>query len=142
MITDDDLTRWEELAAGATEGPWRTGNHRLASDFHHGAGTVMNDERVLLVGNSNFDCAADAALAAEARTAVPALVAEVRRLRGVDAEIGQTLNRLQAAHEERDALRTQLERAVELLTQVRNGELLSDYADEAIDAFLAEVKRT
>lgn len=76
MLTDEQLAEWERLAAGATRGPW----HAVESQGWRG-----------IVGEGNLDTVeittdpwpTDLAFIAAARTAVPALVAEVRRLRAL-----------------------------------------------------------
>lgn len=78
-MTSEELNKLEALCEKATPGPWRTGN-ASADDFWHGKGSILHDEKVLFVGNVNFDLAADAAFIAAAREAVPKLIAEVRTL--------------------------------------------------------------
>ena len=102
MITPDQLTEWERLAAAATPGEW----------FHNSYGTIHSTPLVRklaemeqaipedapdddpryaalpdteICGHSCWDYHAhpDAAFIAAARTAVPALVEEVRRLRAI-----------------------------------------------------------
>lgn len=93
-ITDAELARWAALAEKATPGPWTW-------DDRGDAGVVMlwapnGDELARLVdcvdppvfGEDDWRGTAldNARLMSEARTAVPALVAEVRRLRDENAE--------------------------------------------------------
>lgn len=77
-LTNADLDAWERLAEAATPGPWRM---QTAACDHPDA-----DEHVAIKGGGRLvvPCVeepADAALIAAARLAIPALVAEVRRLR-------------------------------------------------------------
>lgn len=75
-----DLDAIEALANAASPGPWRVGSVDTDPVFAwHGA--TMGGERQLLRFNPCFSYANDAAFIAAAREAVPALVAEVRRLR-------------------------------------------------------------
>lgn len=78
-MTDDDLDRLDWLAARATEGPWEW-FFALGRNFlvlgKHAPNWWENTAETVETRN-----AADAAFIAEARTAAPALVAEVRRLR-------------------------------------------------------------
>lgn len=87
-LTNADLDAWERLAEAATPGPWRM---QTAACDHPDA-----DEHVAIKGGGRLvvPCVeepADAALFAAARLAIPALVAEVRRLRGVATTIGARL---------------------------------------------------
>jgi len=81
-MTDDELTALERLANDATPGPWevvdycydpRNGRARVLGVPSHGARPILSD------GAWKTDCHFIAA----SRTAVPALIAEVRRLRDV-----------------------------------------------------------
>ena len=73
-VREADLAEWERLAAAATPGPWR-------QDPGGRAGARFDD--VLADGSNIAEWIepADAAFIAASRTALPALVAEVRRLR-------------------------------------------------------------
>jgi hypothetical protein len=74
-MTDDELGRLEELAAGATPGPWAAVCPRVNYRI------MAGDLYVMEAGPDGVRTADDAAFIAAARSAVPALVAEVRRLR-------------------------------------------------------------
>jgi hypothetical protein len=77
VIDDKQLAEWQALADGATEGPWVEREHKVLS-----AAESMRDE-FGTAGSVAHDVAdSDARLIAVARTAVPALIAEVKRLRG------------------------------------------------------------
>jgi hypothetical protein len=97
------LDEWERLAAAATPGPWR---HRTTSDptgEQYSCVTASErapgrSPRTIIVGDTDYT---DAAFIAAARDAVPALVAEVRRLR--------------AARPDPEGLPVDLERAREAL---------------------------
>jgi hypothetical protein len=91
MLTDEQLAEWQALAEAATPGPWE-----LRGD---GDAIVAGPELVAFaapVGYSNseivFNTPADAALMALSRTAIPALIAEVRRLRALVAPHGIALS--------------------------------------------------
>lgn len=75
-IDDAWLAERERMEKAATPGPWRATEERVYADLDDGAVCVASP-------NLNFSdrCAPDAAFIADARAAVPALVAEVRRLR-------------------------------------------------------------
>lgn len=88
-MTEEELARLEELASKATPGPWEW---VAGSDALH-ATTVPHewheDETAkIIVTDSHVypPHGADAAFIAAAREAVPALLAEVRRLRAEKAE--------------------------------------------------------
>lgn len=120
-----DLDHLESLAAAATEGPWRVTTGLLegrgplrvmVEDPRH----VLADERmgylVATTGKaSNSDSAPDAAFIAAARTAVPALCAEVRRLREdkqtAEETVGHLRDEIHDLREERDELRAALDAA-------------------------------
>lgn len=69
MITEEELARWEKLAAAISPGCWRDGNGVLLTYNTHGVHLQSPNK------------AADAAFIAHAQEAVPLLIAEVRRLR-------------------------------------------------------------
>jgi len=78
-MTEEDLSRWEELVRVASEGPW-TASLQIP-------GMVLNNDRSWVAhcphGSAKETeqlARQDAAFIAEARTAVPALCAEVRAL--------------------------------------------------------------
>lgn len=75
-MTNDELNRLEALANAATPGPWRhqTAANADAPDDH---GAVKAGGALLIDDAPDVDCA----FVCAARDAVPALVAEVRRLR-------------------------------------------------------------
>lgn len=108
-MTPADLDRWEALAAAATAGPWKAGlNGGIALVVSHdfGPGRLPRQFRADC-GHFDQD-RADAAFIAEARTAVPALVAEVRRLRTLvdvqGADLMETRGALTVAWREIEAL--------------------------------------
>lgn len=87
-MTDDELTRLAALANAATPGPWHTDADTCGD----------NDDPAVMAGKQwvcgtsydtlstsigDRDIKADARFIADARDAVPALVAEVRRLRSM-----------------------------------------------------------
>lgn len=83
-MTDTELAEIEARANAATPGPWRVGH----AETWHVFGDVGNPElmapacgRVLLRANEHYRHGHDMAFIAHARADVPALVAEVRRLR-------------------------------------------------------------
>lgn len=82
MMTDEQLQEWSVLAEAATPGPWKSGWNwqDTISDGKSawGEGPVHVGEKLSQVAPQAI---ADAAFIAAAREAVPALVAEVRRLR-------------------------------------------------------------
>ena len=85
--TEADLARWEALADQATPGPW-TARHRDSSNptqdpARDGEHLGWHLDPLAVPDRGQIVRGADAAFLAESRTAVPALVAEVRRLRQV-----------------------------------------------------------
>lgn len=99
-MTDQDLDRLEALANNATDGPWTVGEHfhlitesdpaypdELMGSFHRGA---------------RFLHRPDAAFVAASRTAVPALIAEVRRLTREHAELEQQFDTIANELDRRD----------------------------------------
>jgi hypothetical protein len=83
MLTDAELEVIEKRAAEATPGPWRAGTHdkiRLWVPYPDGPAGWAS-ERCLAIMNEHFSFDADIQFIAHAREDVPALVAEVRRLR-------------------------------------------------------------
>lgn len=73
MITDEQLDFLQRIADGATPGPWKRKDLYYVVAWERGGREVCE---------ANAAC--DAHLIAAARDAVPALVAEVRRLRSSD----------------------------------------------------------
>lgn len=83
-MDDAKLAEIEALAAAATPGPWRAGAVTAEGKVwcpYREALEGPNGERCLLNMNTSFPHSDDRAFIATARTAVPALTAEVRRLR-------------------------------------------------------------
>jgi hypothetical protein len=106
MMTDEQLAEWQRLADAATPGPWRYRGIYVGTD----AGLVASAELPL-----------HAAFIAASRTAVPALIEEVERLRDeiVTKEL-QRLNWEEAAgwrERERDEARVEVERLRKLLEE-------------------------
>ncbi len=100
-MTDDELDRLDALAQAATPGPWQVRKHPGEFDM------VRQAEWTTCGDPGHWDCAVtqtvhdvsvshshlssdramrDAAFIAASRTAIPALVAEVRRLRALVGE--------------------------------------------------------
>lgn len=88
-MTDEQLAAIRARCEAATEGPWTVrqyGSPTLGGgEFISGYGVVGPFQR-----GEQFDSRADAAFIAHARTDIPALLAEVERLRG-DAALGSLL---------------------------------------------------
>lgn len=134
-ITDDDLNRWEKLANAATPVPWEP-DEWYESDGRGWAaiGPLQVDEN----DQNEPDCPAheraklDAAFIAAARSAVPDLIAELRRLHGtplvelylkagkerddlrdsvrdLEGDLGTEKARVGALIAQRDALRAEVE---------------------------------
>lgn len=145
-MTDDELAAIEARAAAATPGPWRPGPR--TGDV--GGGFVYRGDersgRQVARTMSVLRGHADAAFIAAARTAVPALIAEVRRQRDLLQRVKEgewELQRVLGAYEvetsltaadrvvaERDRLRSQLatataraESAEEIVNAIPCGEL-------------------
>ena len=78
-MTDQELTELEELVAMTTPEPWETFPER------HDLVPELNGKGVQIILNGTaggiFHWTPDGVFTAAARTAVPALIAEVRRLR-------------------------------------------------------------
>lgn len=90
-MTDEELNRLEALAAAATPGPWRLPGGKSYVMPSHGepykvAQLGGTRDSPGLIAREDDRLHHDAEFIAAARGAVPALVAEVRRLR---AELGQ-----------------------------------------------------
>lgn len=101
-ITEEDLARLEALAQAATPGPMHSTDTSVWSPI----------TEVARCRDYNPNGLADARFFAAARDAVPALVAEVRRLhkqvRGVEIDWHNICDQLSSALAERDALRAEL----------------------------------
>lgn len=101
-MTDEELAAIEERADAATPGPWRISRLRDGSDLVMSdgapAGVVADcrDER-------GFNGDPDATFIAAARSDVPALLAEVRRLRASIAAFSDTAECAVEAFENRDS---------------------------------------
>lgn len=95
-----DLDELERLAAAASSGPWRPSSWKEARFVTKADGVCLWDETGALDGAGEPEMAeADAAFIAASRTAVPELVAEVRRLR---RELNQAVLELDMARRDRD----------------------------------------
>jgi hypothetical protein len=78
-----DLSALRALCEQATPGPWRQGNVERYNVFTECRDAeCLGTERVLLKMNTWFEHEHDAAFIAISRTALPALIDEVSRLRG------------------------------------------------------------
>lgn len=90
MVTDEELNEWEALAAAATPGPWVAtrattydGGKAVVSEmFVRRPGGDVAIASDIIDPDTTAVSEANAAVIAAARTALPALVAEVRRLKG------------------------------------------------------------
>lgn len=87
-VTPLDLDAIRALAEAATPGPWRVGD---GGDYFEWE-VVIAPHLPTLELSESADGAEDAAFIAAARTAVPALLAEVDRLRGENAQLKGYLN--------------------------------------------------
>lgn len=85
-MTPEELAEIETRAEAATEGPWKTfcpyGNSSRTQ-------RVVTGPRGLVVFDDGNSTDSDARFIARARTDVPALIAEVRRLRTALSEIAE-----------------------------------------------------
>ena len=89
-ISDEQLAEWERLAQQATPGPWTFKTYYDASVGHLVGlqGTEFeSDSAVYYTGYRSYD----GRFMAEARTMVPALIAEVRRLKEEVELLDETL---------------------------------------------------
>ncbi len=97
-LTDAQLAEWEALAERATGGPWYTVDPPWAnsdwvnagSEDPHGGSLVCDCQAQhddMTDDDEGDNAISDAAFIAAARTAVPALIAEVRRLRACIARV-------------------------------------------------------
>jgi hypothetical protein len=83
MIPPEQLNKWQQLADAATEGPWecfRNPNKGFRHYWH--VRSSASDEDILDI-NAEKEDLADLDFIAAAREAVPALIAEVKRLRDI-----------------------------------------------------------
>lgn len=103
-VTEEQLAEWERVEKAATAGPWTWWTscsfRRLSSDATGKDGDVLAGDIQRSDGHPDVLCSdGDRAFIAAARTAVPALLAEVRRLR---AEIDDMKSRALEAAEAAD----------------------------------------
>lgn len=96
-MTDDDLARIEALCEAATPGPWTVDKKEDTepngwTHRWHWIREVAYDGPSYNYNIDGFARREDADFIAESRTAVPALVAEVRRLRAELAEANAMLD--------------------------------------------------
>lgn len=85
-MADERLAEIEARAQAATEGPWRVQSVRRA-DNEIGVFVAYVGSLAVLANEPNKSEQEDATFVAHARTDIPDLLAEVRRLRAVLAEI-------------------------------------------------------
>lgn len=97
MVTEEQLAEWERLTEAATEGPWDVMTREQWEEGFPFCADGTNPYTFPV----DID-APDAAFIAAAREAVPALVAEVRRLRALleDAADEKWLERAKAYYGE------------------------------------------
>lgn len=99
MIGDKQLAEWRRLAEAATPGPWERRRNRHPNTNGTSWGWVEGT-------GFTWDCShvagaeRDAAFISAARTAVPALLDEVERLRVSARFLGDEANRLKAERDE------------------------------------------
>lgn len=112
MITDEQLAEWEAKANSATDGPWEWRNsddlRTLAGreEYQYGAAVLVLGTTI--DGAAELDMSDDdREFLVSARTAVPALVAEVRRHR---SRITQLIREREALREVADASRVALDK--------------------------------
>ena len=99
MITETELNEIEARANAATPGPWEAAGWDVRTKI------TADDQRGYLITSCQPSAfpengAANTEFLSHARTDVPALVAEVRRLQGVNARQAET--RAEKAEKERD----------------------------------------
>lgn len=92
-----DVDKLELLLGEATDGPWKAGRMDMVSYHGDGAGPFKNvyvgsaedaTLREIACGlGSEDECRSNAALIAELRNAAPALIREIRELRGLVAAL-------------------------------------------------------
>jgi hypothetical protein len=135
MIDEKKIEEWQRLADAATPGPWATG---AAGEVFHQTET---DGRRWVANGYELK---DQEFIASARTAVPELIAELRRLRGrYTVDVIEVQEGRQRAERERDALRAEVERLRgKLVGFDKMDEEFAKLADRAIaarDAVTAKV---
>lgn len=82
MISEEQLSEWQQIANEATEGPWRHGSDydiRTLREWWN-VSTWPEDTAISQTIIYNLSSKADAEFIAAAREAVPVLIAEVRKL--------------------------------------------------------------
>jgi hypothetical protein len=94
-MTEDDLKAIEARANAATPGPWATGAGKVEGGQVRELVIAPNDDVIVAIAYGGFGnpvdrTSEDRKFIAHARTDVPALVAEVRRLRGVVERLGSS----------------------------------------------------
>ena len=122
-ISEQQLAEWEQLANEATEWPWEYGDD--AGDCYHKRYEIYDGEMCLIcpeIVSKN-----DAAFIAAARTAVPALIAEVRGLQKTLHAVSDTSNKL-------------LEDNNQLCSQ--NGQLQSEHLEMSLEVGRLKMKVT
>lgn len=115
MALDETVKRLRALLEKATPGPWRSGSVELDAVFvRHDEGLAgPGGERVLLRANKHFEHTADVKLIAEARNALPDLLAAADLLCRLERRIAENQNNkpwpmlLQLEHELEAARREQ-----------------------------------
>lgn len=95
-MTEERLAQLEALCRQATPGPWKARHRHVgnpSNDFawDESAGLGWEIEELDRPMRGQFVRGADAHFIAEARTALPEALAEVRRLRGQQAQIQEVL---------------------------------------------------
>ena len=105
-MTEGELKKWEEMAERATPGPWyaieECGEACIINDYCDI--TELRLEPDTDTGWFIYIDPDDAALMAESRTAIPALIEEVQRLRGVLRTIRDIADRPGVVQLAKDAL--------------------------------------
>lgn len=138
-ITDDELARLEALAQAATPGPWsddlRCFNPNGVRDAWCSMGPVLRygDEFASPGQSAGSQSWLDSRFISAARDAVPALVAEVRRLRVVQAQLRNVIEARNGACDAYEAeaaeLRASLADAVGKIARMQK---IVDAADEFV----------
>lgn len=91
MISNEQLDAWEQAADKALRGPWLAEHGMSGRNWVIGTGATQEGELWcvttdgLRASEYDGDAQGDAEFIAAARTAVPALIAEVRRLREMNS---------------------------------------------------------